>query len=248
MKSIDPSRAINRLVSEQPQPTRQRFDALFAAGDREAIVLATLPLIRKYNRSTPKHLKDDVESYAVGEVVKAVDRLLARQNANPGSYLTDVVRHAIHSARYGETTDAQQCSPSTQRLYQPRPRKSDAERDTLVAKLQQQGCSPQMIEAELSARGWDQSRILLHESEWPMVPHVETGEPVLADFGESPASNDDWELLEEICTDEELLILQLLSHGHTREYVGRAVNLHASTITKKLAAIRAKVQRHQVGD
>ena len=38
----------------------------------------------------------------------------------------------------------------------------------------------------------------------------------------------------------------VLRHGHTREYVAKAVGCHVSTITRKVAAIRAKVQSHEV--
>lgn len=249
MKQINPDAQWERLVSAQAKPSRKLFDTLFVEGDREAIILATLPLIRRFNNS-PKAIRDDVEMYAVGKVTKAVDELLQKPNTNPGSYLLDVIIGAIHEAKFGTGKEARDCVSTNRRIYRPRPKPTDAERKKLVRKLELDGCSEAMIRAELESRGLDQSRIVTTETEWPSSKVREdghyTGERTLAEFGaEQPVVDDRWELLGEICEDDELLILELLSHGHTHEYVAEALGVHETTITKRLATIRAKVQRHE---
>lgn len=247
MAFIDPQRSWDRFIASQGRPTRERFDALFAAGDRDGIVALALPLIRKFNRS-PKHLRDDIEAFAIGEVVKAVDTLLARTNENPGSYIIDVIRGAIQEARYGSSIDAQQCSPSTERIYRPRPRKSDSERDRLISQLQQQGCSEAMIQAELDSRGFDQPKVVNRECEWPLVPHEETGEPILADFGATDSA-DEWghvvELFEAgVLTEADVQLIDAKMQGFTNDECASIFAENVSTTTTRLRRIKTKIQRH----
>jgi len=253
--TFDPSVRWEQLVASQSSPSRERFVELFQAGDREQIILATVPLIRKFNKGTQQAIKDDVECYAITEVAKAVDELLRHPNSNPGSYLIDVIRHAIHSARFGVSKEARDCVSSDLRIYRPRKRESDAERDVLIAKLELDGCSLQMIDAELQAKGFDRDRIVNTESAWPTAKvrgkddkHF-TGEHVSAEFGaEQPAVDDRWELLAELCDEDELELLTMLAAGMTRDEAAEELNCHEQTITRKLAAIRAKVQRHENED
>jgi hypothetical protein len=254
MKDIDPTAHWERLVASQPAPTRELFDSLFQAGDRDKIICACIPQIRRFNKRTPKAIREDVEFYAIGEVTKEVDRLLQHPNANPGSYLIDCIKHSIHAARFGVSKEARDCVSSNKRLYRPRKRKSDDKRDALIAKLELAGFSESMIETELSSRGWDRPRIVENESAWPSEKvrgsdaHF-TGERIAAEFGvPQPAVDDRWELLSEVCDESEMLMLELLSHGYDRTYVAEELGVHESTITNRVAAIRAKVQRQRERD
>lgn len=242
---IDPNAKWEQLIQSQASPTRELFDKLFAEGNEEKIILAVVPLIRKYNRGTRKAIKEDVECYAITEVATEIKKLLARPNANPGSYLIDVVRHAIHKAKFGTHIEARDCVSTNQRIYRPRKRESDAERNAFIRKLESQGRSAAMIEAELSSRGWDQSKLVDVESEWPMVTDVD-GERWLAEFGETePTTNDDWQTLSELCTEQEMQLLECLAQGHTHAEAAEVFDVSISTIKKRLAAIRAKVQRSE---
>lgn len=256
--TIDPAAGWEQLVASQPAPTRELFDSLFKAGDRDKIITATLPLIRQYNAKTPLNIREDVEAFAVMKVVEAVDRLLQQPNTNPGSYIIGVIRGAIHAARFGESVEAQQCSPSTQRIYRPKERDTDAECDALIRQLQQQGCSERMTDSELALRGFDRSRVMRLEGEWPHKKargedgHF-TGERVPMEFGAPDPSNDDWghlvELFEAgVIDDSEMQLLDAKLQGFTNAECASIFSAHVSTITARLTRIAQKIQDHQETD
>ena len=253
--TFDPDLGWNRLVASQPAPTRELFDELFAAGDREKIILSCLHLIRRFN-TAPKHLREDVEMFVIGEVTREVDLLLQKPNDNPGSYLIDVIRGAVYEAKFGTRKAARDCVSTNRRIYRPRPRPTDAERNALVRKLERQGQSPQMIEAELQAAGFDQSRIITNECEWPSAKvrgeddkHY-TGERSFAEFGADDPSNDDWQHLAElyqanVLNDSDMQLLDALSQGFTQNECADIFSANVSTIKARLTRIKAKVQSHE---
>jgi DNA-directed RNA polymerase specialized sigma24 family protein len=250
---IDPDASWEQLVSSQLPPSRELFDQLFAEGDREKIILATLPLIRRLNKNTKQSIREDVEAFAVMKVVEAVDRLLERPNENAGSYLLTTIRGAIHDARYGCSVEAQQCSPSTDRIYKPRKRKTDAKRDALIRDLERQGCSPRMIESELSLHGFDRSRIVTPEAEWPHEQSRDQdqhfGEKVPMEFGRCDPNNDDWEHLIElheagVLTDDDMALLDCLMQGFTQDEAADVFSTSLSTIKTRLKRIQQAIHNH----
>jgi DNA-binding CsgD family transcriptional regulator len=251
--TFNPNASWEKLVASQPAPTRENFDTLFAAGDRDAIILACLPLIKKYN-TAPAAIREDVELYVLGEITREVDRMLQHPNANPGSYLIDEIRHAIHEAKFGTGKEARDCVSSNRRIYRPRPKASDPKRDKLIRKLELDGCSASMIEAELSSRGWDQSRVVEVEAQWPDEKargsdgHFTCGH-VAFDPGACDQSTDDWTTLAElheagILTDADIDLIDFLAAGNSHNEAAKELGCNVSTITTRLRKIKAKVQRH----
>ena len=138
-RGIDPQAAWNK---EKPKPlTDEEWADLFTAGDRDAIILACIPMIDRENRKTHKSIREDVAQFALLRATKVVDRLLAKPHPVPQAYLCTAIRGAISQAKVGTTVEARDCVSTPIRRTKPEPRPTDSERDHLVAKWRTEGMS-----------------------------------------------------------------------------------------------------------
>jgi hypothetical protein len=257
MKQFDVDRLFLRQT-RQPASNAERWAELFAARDRDGLILQALVYIRKYNSATPDFIKPDVEMYAVQRAIVAVDRCL-QENKQPekaSAYIRASVIHAISNARKGKVTKYVATNVRTTQ-----PRKTNRELET---KLRQSGLSNAMVEAELFSHGYQPcSRVRVVESEWPEWTSKDGGKR-LADFAgnstgkrrhsgtkrgmqmlESAGTSDDWEFLTEILSDEQLDYLRLRAAGYTQGEIEDEFKVSAAEQSKIMRDIKTKIQAHE---
>src|SRR4051794_26261040 len=101
-KTLDIENIFRNQTGEQPRGTKERWAQLFAAKDRDALVLQAMAVIRRFNASTQPHIKADTEMFAVQRAIVAIDEMLATAGDNPSAYVYQAIKHAISSARKGK--------------------------------------------------------------------------------------------------------------------------------------------------
>jgi DNA-binding CsgD family transcriptional regulator len=221
---------------------------------RARIILESTNLVRKYvaahvSKREKKFEFDDLESTCTVAVIEEVDRLLAKatKHTNPGSMIIEIIRATIYDP------DRDLHSRPT-RFYRPQKRASDSEHDALILRLEQQGCSPNYIQSQIEAHGWDRPKVVEVEAPWPdenirgSDGHF-TGERAGFDPGACDQSCEDWHTLIElheagILSVNEFTLLDLRSQGFTMAECAQELNCHVATLTNWLAAIKTKILLH----
>jgi hypothetical protein len=234
-RGVDPLRIkdAERARLELSAPSRELFRRLFAERNRERLIFESLNIVRSV---VAKHVKatqqrwafDDLESVATIAAIKAVDQLLSNgAGENPGSYIWD----AVHGAVVEPDSDLH-----SRPFIVVRPRGEKGKYVRVETPWPEGALKRDKDGMFTGARGdWEPGRTIQGQ-------RIQ-GKPMPAEARVS-RTDDDWGFLAEICNDEEMLILQLLSHGHTREYVAKAIGCHESTITEKINRIKERVQSY----
>lgn len=248
--TLDLEKLYRQQLGQQPALTQERWAELFAARDRQGIILQALAYVRKYNAKTPQFIKDDVGMYATQVAVEVVDHCLAtnKEPDKSSAYIRQSIIHAISRARKGKARDF---VSTNVRTSEPRT-KTNKELET---KLRKSGLSESMTEAELFSAGFQPcSRTRAVEDQWP----VRIGDGQSLDFAgnasgkrhngntlESQSTSDDWELLEEILTTEQCDLLRLRAMEMTQDEIATQFQVPASEQNRIMRAIRERVTDYQ---
>jgi hypothetical protein len=245
---IDPQAAWRKERDKHKPLSDEQWAELFAAGDRDSLILACIPLIDRENRTTHKSIRDDVAQFALIRATRVVDRLLAKPHPVPAAYLCTAIRGAISQAKVGATVESRDCVSTPVRRTKPQPRPTNSERDRLVAKWENDGRSPQWIEAELDSLGLQSGATLKRvQDEWP---EDETGKPL--EFA-APIAAADFDFLSElveidVLTQEQFDWLKLKAQGWLNVEIFKRFGVSSSEqtqIRKDIqSAIQSYAQRH----
>jgi hypothetical protein len=251
-RSIDQEAGWRKVRTEQTFLSDEQWAELFAKRDRQSIILACIPLIDFYNKTSPDYVKQEIASYAMVKATEAVDKLLTTPHPTPKAHLSIVIKHAVGDARIGKRVEARECVSTSVRRIVPRKRPTDAERDRLVAKWRNEGMSESMIEAELDSRGLKAG---------PSLKRVQVAMPrkrerdddkcfteiYIAPDVSFSTDQKDWQFLTElmeggVITQEQLDWLRLKARGYTNVEIFEEFGVTADEQTQIKEDIRAAIQ------
>lgn len=255
-RGIDVGQIFRRQMGDQPVGTKERWAELFAAKDRDALVLQAAAIVRRFNASTFPSIKADVEMYALQRAIVAIDVMLANPGENPSAYVYEAITRAIWGARKGK---AREFVSTNVRTREPKKRTNKE----LEAKLRQTGLSESMIESELFSQGFQPcGRTKSVETQWPQLDgasadfashasgkrrkqqHQHDGSTAASAIESFSPDSEDWDLLETILSQEQCDYLRLRAAEFTREEIYERFQVSVAEQDRIMQNIRKRIADH----